>query len=128
MGVDKDLFGGQGTMDYQAIIADSVGAENTYGTVAGKIKPTTLTYCRVSTDDTLGTIRAYIGEAEITDDPIDTFGGYGVIQVPAFQGLLSYICENGFEHHVAVNPSQVAGVLEEAFDKYLGWDVYHHQA
>jgi len=123
----QDIFGGEAEMDYQAIIADSVGKENTYGTVVGKIKPAKVTYCRVSTDDVLGTIRAYVGEAEITDDPIDTFGGYGVIRVPGFQDLLAFICENGFEHHVAVNPSQVAEVLEEAFDKYLGWDVYHHQ-
>ncbi|NLD42474.1 MAG: fucose isomerase [Chloroflexi bacterium] len=122
----QDLFGGQAKMDYQAIIAGSVGKENAYGTLVGKIKPTALTYCRVATDDEYGTIRAYLGEAEITDDKVDTFGGYGVIKVPEFQNLLAYICENGFEHHVAVNPGRVADALEEAFDKYLGWDVYHH--
>ena len=124
----QDIFGRKATMDYQAIIAGSVGVENAYGTLAGEIQPTPLTYCRVSTDDAYGTIRAYVGEAEITSDKVDTFGGYGVIRVPDFQNLLAYICENGFEHHVAVNPGLVADALEEAFDKYLGWDVYHHGA
>jgi len=55
-----------------------------------------------------------------------TFGGYGVVQILEFQKLLRLICENGFEHHVAINPSQSAGVVDEALRKYLGWDVYHH--
>jgi len=123
----QDIFGNEAVMDYQEIIAGTVGKENTYGTVVGKIKPTPLTYCRVSTDDYNGTVRAYVGEGEITNDRLDTFGGYGVIKVPAFQELLHYICENGFEHHVAVNPSRVADAIVEAFDKYLGWDVYYHK-
>jgi L-fucose isomerase-like protein len=123
----QHLFGGKAVMDYQEIIAGAVGKEKTYGTVTGRIQPTPLTYCRVSTDDAFGTIRAYLGEGEITDDPVDTFGGYGVIRVPGFQRLLAHICENGFEHHVAMNPSRVADSLEEAFAIYLGWDVYHHK-
>jgi L-fucose isomerase-like protein len=123
----QHLFDGKGVMDFQEIIAGTVGKENTYGTVVGRIKPTPVTYCRVSTEDSLGTIQAYLGEGEITDDPVNTFGGYGVIRVPGFQKLLAHICDNGFEHHVAMNPSRVANALEEAFSKYLGWEVYHHR-
>ncbi len=124
----QDIFGGQGLMDYQEIIAGSVGKEHTYGTIVGQIKQAAVTYCRVSTDDAYGLVRAYLGEARITDDKISTFGGYGVIQVPGFQELLHHICENGFEHHVALNPSSVADALEEALGSYLGWQVYHHIA
>ncbi len=123
----QDIFGGEAVMDYQEIIAGDVGKENTYGTVVGKIKPTALTFCRVSTDDNYGIIRAYLGEGRITEDKMETFGGYGVVQIPKFQSLLRYICENGFEHHVAVNPTQVADAVFEAMDKYLGWDVYFHR-
>ncbi len=123
----QHLFGGKGVMDYQEIIAGSVGKEKTYGTVVGRIKPTPVTYCRVSTSDSLGIIQVYLGEGEITDDPVDTFGGYGVVRVPEFQKLLAHICDNGFEHHVAMNPSRVADALEEAFSTYLGWEVYHHR-
>jgi len=49
------------------------------------------------------------------------------VQIPDFQTLLSFICENGFEHHVAVNPTLVADAVCEAMDKYLEWDVYYHQ-
>jgi len=123
----QDMFAGDGKMDYQAIIAGTVGQENTYGTIVGRIKPTPITYCRVSTDDFNGKIRAYLGEGEITDDPLETFGGYGVIRIPNFQKLLHYICAQGFEHHIAANPSLVADALYEAFTKYLGWEVYYHQ-
>ncbi len=113
-------------MDYQAIVAGSVGKENTYGTVNGRIKPGPFTFARVSTSDETGTIIAYTGEGEFTDDPLETFGGYGVAKIPGLQDLMKFICFNGFEHHVAVNMSKTSRAIEEAFDKYLGWDVYNH--
>jgi L-fucose isomerase-like protein len=113
-------------MDFQEIIAGTVGKENTYGTVVGRVRPSPFTYCRVSTDDLNGRIVAYVGEGKITDDPLNTFGGVGVVQVPRLQDLLHYICDNGYEHHVAINLSQTASVVQEAFSKYLGWEVYHH--
>jgi L-fucose isomerase-like protein len=114
-------------MSYQEIIAGSVGKENTYGTVVGRVKTGPFTYCRVSTDDERGVIRAYLGEGRLTDDPLHTFGGYGVVQIPRFQALLRHICANGYEHHVAMNRGQVADALDEALTKYMGWDIYHHQ-
>jgi L-fucose isomerase-like protein len=124
----QEFFGKKGVMDYQEIIAGTVGRENTYGTIVGRIKPTEFTYCRVSTDEFTGTIRSYVGEGELTKDPMTTFGGFGVAKIPRLQKLLRHICENGFEHHVAISPSRVAAVVSEAFSKYLGWDVYDHDA
>ncbi len=114
-------------MDYQEIISKTVGRENTYGTIYGRVKKSPFSYLRISTDDLSGKIVAYTGQGDFTDDPIDTFGGYGVVQVPRFQELLAYICENGFEHHVSINQSHVANMLDEAFNKYLGWSTYHHK-
>jgi L-fucose isomerase-like protein len=114
------------TMDYQAIIAGTVGRENTYGALMGRVKNGPFTYCRVSTDDSWGAVRAYVGEGELTDDPLQTFGGYGVVRIPDFQDLLYHICASGFEHHVAINLSQVADAVYEALDKYLDWEVYYH--
>jgi L-fucose isomerase-like protein len=114
-------------MDYQEIIAGTVGKENTYGTVVGRVKASPFTYLRVSTDDLNGKIMAYLGEGQLTDDPLKTFGGYGVVEVPNLQGLLGYICNHGFEHHVSVNLTEVADAVYEALTKYLGWDVYYHK-
>ncbi len=114
------------TMDYQAIIAGTVGKENTYGTIVGRVRATPFTYCRVSTDDLKGKVQVYLGQGDLTDDPLKTFGGYGVVRIPNLQKLLAYICNNGFEHHVAINPSQCAPAIQEAMSKYLNWDVYVH--
>ena len=122
-----DLFE-EAKMDYQAIIAGTVGKDNTYGTMVGRLRRGPFTYCRVSTDDSRGVIRAYLGEGELTADPVDTYGGYGVICIPKLQKLLHHICENGFEHHVAINLSQSAGAVYEALTKYMGWEVYYHKS
>lgn len=69
-------------MDYQEIISKTVGKDNTYGTIYGRVKNNPFSYLRISTDDFSGKIVAYTGQGDFTDDPIDTFGGYGVVQVP----------------------------------------------
>jgi L-fucose isomerase-like protein len=114
-------------MDFQEIIAGTVGKENTYGTVVGLIKPEKMSFARFSTDDTAGKMRGYVGEGRFTDDPLNTFGGAGVVEIPKMQKLLHYICENGFEHHVAANLSSVAGAVHEAATRYLGWDTLWHE-
>jgi L-fucose isomerase-like protein len=115
-------------MHFQEIIAGTVGKENTYGTVVGLIKPEKMSFARFSTDDTSGKMRGYVGEGRFTDDPLNTFGGAGVVEIPKMQKLLHYICENGFEHHVAANLSTVAGAVHEAATRYLGWKTYWHEA
>jgi L-fucose isomerase-like protein len=123
----KDIFVDQiPVMDYQAIIAGTVGRENTYGTVVGRVKENPFTYLRISTDDLHGKVIGYVGEGAFTNDPVDTFGGYGVVKIPNLQKLLAYICENGFEHHVGINQTLVAAAAKEALGKYMGWSIYHH--
>ena len=114
-------------MDFQEIIAGTVGKENTFGTCVGQVKPGAMSFARFSTNDSDGTIRGYVGEGEFTSDPIQTFGGAGVARIPRLQTLLRYICENGFEHHVAANFSTCAAAVHEATTRYLGWNVYWHK-
>jgi L-fucose isomerase-like protein len=54
-------------------------------------------------------------------------GCIAVTKVDNLQGLMKYICKNGFEHHVAMCRSNVVDILEEAIDSYLGWDLYVHE-
>ena len=113
-------------MDFQEIIAGTVGKDNTFGTCVGRVKAGAMCFARFSTDDTTGTIRGYSGSGRFTDDPLETFGGAGVVEIPGLQKLLHYICENGFEHHVAANFSSVAPAVHEAATRYLGWQMYAH--
>jgi len=119
-------FFNESKMDYQEIIAGTVGKLNTFGTIVGKVKASPMTYFRVSTDDIIGEVRGYIGEGRFTDDSLNTFGGAGVVEIPEMQRLLHFICENGFEHHVAASLSNCADAVEEATSKYLRWEIYRH--
>jgi L-fucose isomerase-like protein len=114
-------------MDFQQIIAGTVGKENTYGTCEGVIKPGAMSFARFSTDDRRGVIRGYTGAGRFTDDPLETFGGAGVAEIPQLQKLLKYICREGFEHHVAANFSDVSKSVHEAA-RYLGWESHYHPA
>src|SRR6516162_2740828 len=114
-------------MDFQEIIAGTVGKENTFGTCVGLIKPEPMSFARFSTDDTAGKMRGYVGQGKFTDDPLNTFGGAGVVYIAQMQKLLRYICENGFEHHVAANLSSVGAAVHEAATRYLGWEMYWHE-
>ena len=109
------------------ILGSILGVENTYGALDGRTLAGPLTYGRLTTDDNEGVIRAYVGEGLLTNDELKTFGNRAVAQVPKLQNLLRHVCSKGFEHHVVMNPSHSAKILEEAFEGYLGWDVYHHE-
>ena len=123
----KSAFACPPSLQCHPLLAEKLGEEQTFGQLHGRIKPGPFTFLRASTDDVGGKMSAYLGEAEFTDDTLDTFGGAGVVHVPGLQDLLYFICKNRFEHHVAANFSQVANAIEEALDNYLGWDVYFHE-
>lgn len=119
-------FTPEARMEHANILATTLGQENTYGAINGRVPAGSLSFARISTDDQFGVIRAYVGEGEFTDDELDTFGSRAVIKVPNLQGLLKYVVKNGFEHHVAMNGTPSARVLNEAFESYMGWEVYYH--
>lgn len=108
------------------ILGTTLGEENTYGAMAGRAVAGPMTYARVSTDDVNGIIRAYTGEGELTNDPLDTFGHRAVVHTPGLQKLLAYLCKSGFEHHVAMTMGSVSDALDEAFTTYMGWENYKH--
>lgn len=111
------------TISTAPILGTSVGTENTYGALDGRTPAMPLTYGRISTDDCKGIIKAYVGEGELTDDALKTFGNRAVAQINNLQGLMNFVCRNGFEHHVVMNASKTAGILKEAMENYLGWEV-----
>ncbi len=108
------------------ILATVLGADRTIGTVSGTAVAAQVTLARITTDDRHGKIRTYISEGRLTNDPLDTFGSRAVLEVPNLQTLLRFICKNGFEHHAAMNAALVGDILVEAFETYLGWEVYRH--
>jgi L-fucose isomerase-like protein len=102
--------------------------DNCYCTLHGSLKAGPIAYARFSTDDVKGKIVGYVGDGEVTDDPLETFGTTGVVKIPALSKLMHFLTVNGFEHHVAMNYSPRTPVLYEALTKYLGWKIYYHNA
>lgn len=113
-----------GTLD---VLGTVLGYEDTFGAVKGKVAAGKMTYFRISTDDLKGTIKSYLGEGTMTDDPYGMDGGIAVCAIPNLQDLMKYMCKNGFEHHVAMVRGHVSEILEEAIGNYMGWDIYNHK-
>jgi len=87
-----------------------------------------MTFFRITTDDMKGRVKAYIGEGSFIDREFNMDGGIAACQVPGLRRLLATICQNGFEHHVAMVRSHVADIVYEAASKYLGWKVYYYNS
>lgn len=108
------------------ILGTTIGAEECFGACKAQIVSGSMTFAKITTDDVNGKIKVYVGEGEFLDNRLDSFGGLALCKIPRLQELMNFMCENGFEHHVAMNRSRTAKVMEEALGKYLGWEVYRH--
>ncbi len=109
------------------VLGRTLGKINTFGAVYGKVTAGEFTFFRISTDDTKGSIKSYLGTGEITDDPYGMDGCIAVTKVDNLQKMMKYICKNGFEHHVAMCRTDVKDILNEAIESYLGWNLYVHE-
>lgn len=109
------------------ILATTLGTDVSFGALKGRVRPSGMTYLKVSTDDRRGKIKCYLGEGKFTNDPLPTFGGVAVCEVPNLNGLMRYLTQNGYEHHVALVQDTVADILEEALGNYMGWEVHYHK-
>ena len=122
----KSFMQNEPTIGSLDVLGTVLGQENTFGAVKGPVAPGNFTFFRISTDDPKGIIKSYLGEGLFTADPYGMDGGIAVAQVNNLQQLLKHICKNGYEHHVAMTRGNVASILEEAVDNYLGWNLYIH--
>ena len=113
-------------MTIHPIISDLKGDEITFGAIQGRIKTKPCTLLRLDTDDVFGEIKGIITEGNFTEDPVNTFGGFGIIEVSNLQELLKLICEEGFAHHVAASLNEVGDIVYEALSKYLGYNITFH--
>jgi L-fucose isomerase-like protein len=104
-----------------------LGKIRTFGAINAKVSEGDFTFFRISTDDPKGTIKSYLGEGKITNEPYGMDGCIAVTHVDNLQKLMKHICKNGFEHHVALVRGNVKDVIEEALETYIGWDNYIHE-
>ncbi len=108
------------------VLGETIGRSRCFGAVKGKVKAGPMTYFRLSSDDTAGTLKCYVGEGDFTDDPFPMDGGIAVAKVPRLRELMRFVTQNGFEHHVAMVRGHHAAAVNEAVTRYLGWPIYDH--
>lgn len=108
------------------VLGSTLGKENCFGACKGQVAAGDMTFLRITTDDTRGVMKMYVGEGRFGEETVPTKGGVAHCYVDGLQELLHYICKNGFEHHVCFVRGHVADVLKEAMQTYFGIQVYHH--
>ena len=109
------------------ILGATLGPDNCFGAIKGKVAAGLFTFFRISTDDSNGFIKSYVGEGDFTDDPYGMDGGIAVCKVKNLQTLMKVLCKNGFEHHVGMTRTWVADIISEAVENYMGWELYYHK-
>jgi len=121
--VPQAMMTGKGKVTDHAILANAVGEGCSYGCNQGWIAPQPFTYGSLLTED--GKMKFYLGEGKFTSDtiPEEFFGCAGVAEINGLQDALQTIGYMGFRHHVSVTPSHVLKPVEEAFKRYLGYEV-----
>jgi L-fucose isomerase-like protein len=126
--VPSDLMTTKGHVSDHLILVNTLGENQSCGCVVGRIAPTDLTFGSLMTDS--GRVKIYLGEGRFTEDPIpeNFFGAAGVAEIAGLPDVLLHIGVNGFRHHVGVTPGKFVAPLQEALEKYLGFEVSVPQA
>lgn len=121
--VPQSLMTGKGQIVDHPMFAKAMGGGCGYGCNTGRIAPSPMTFVSAKTQD--GKLCFYLGEGELTDDPIadDFFGCAGVARIKNLQEKLQAIGHEGYRHHVGLTVGRVAVPLQEAFERYLHYSV-----
>jgi L-fucose isomerase-like protein len=121
--VPADLMVDRGRISDHLILRNSVGENRSFGCVVGRIAPGDLTFGSLCTEN--GRVKTYFGEGRFTEDPIPSnfFGAAGVAEIDRLQDVLLYTGKNGYRHHVSVTKGKYVAPIQEALEKYLGFDV-----
>ena len=121
--VPQSMMTAKGQVTDHLILANAVGAGCGWGCNTGRIAPTPFTFGSMITED--GKLKFYVGHGRFNEDsiPQDFFGCAGVAEINNLQDALQTIGYAGHRHHTSVTPGQVAAPVQEAFEKYLGYEV-----
>ena len=114
-------------MDYQEIIAGTVGKLNTFGTCVGRVKPGDMSFARFSTDDSRGQSARLCRHGPIHLRSARDIrrrgcgGNSGAAGTPPL-----HLRERIRTSRSGQLQRDVAAAVYEAAGKYLGWEMYWH--
>ena len=117
----QSLMTDKGQVIDHPMFAKSLGAGCGFGCNVGFIRPMDFTFASMTTKD--GKLCYYSGEGEFTNQPLGDgfFGCGGVAHIPGLQNKLNAIGYGGYRHHVSATPGFWKKAIDEAFNRYLGY-------
>jgi L-fucose isomerase-like protein len=104
-------------LGFHSVMYREVGAERSYGTVDGRMKPGTVTISRLVEYD--GEFKLFLTKGRIVEEPGEFRGSWAWVEVPDLDRVYRTLIEEGFVHHA----SMIHGDLTEpltAAAKLLG--------
>ena len=121
--VPQKLMTAKGRVIDHPMFAKALGAGCGFGCNVGFIRPMEFTFASTTTQN--GRLRYYAGEGTFTGAPLGDgfFGCGGAAHIPDLQHKLTAIGYGGYRHHVSVTPGNWKRALDEAFRRYLNFEV-----
>ena len=121
--VAQKLMSAKGKVVDHPMFAKALGPGCSFGCNVGFMRPMDFTFISTTTVD--GKMRFYSGEGEFTDAPLGEgfFGCGGVARIPGLQSKLRAIGYAGYRHHVSLTPGNWKRALDEAFERYLNYEI-----
>lgn len=117
------LLEGKGKIEEHLMFKKSFGEGTGVGINKAQIISGDVTVGSFKTES--GELCAFVTEGELTKDPLpkEFFGCGTVFKKSDAKAMLEYMATNGFRHHVAITKGSFASAINEAFTKYLGYQI-----
>ena len=121
--IPPSMLEGKGKIIEHLMFKKTFGEGTGVGVNKGKIKSGDITFGSVKTEN--GRICGFVSEAEFTDDIFDEafFGSGKVIKKENIDDISNYMANSGYKHHLAITYGNCAKAVNEAFSKYLDFDI-----
>ena len=124
----ESIFSRSVKMDFQEIIAGTVGKENTFGTCVGQVKAGAMSFARFSTDDTSGECAATRAAGDLRTIRWKRLAARAWWKFPGCRNCCTTSAKTDSSITWRRISPRVAPAVHEAASRYLGWDMYAHTA
>ncbi|MBR4901267.1 MAG: hypothetical protein IKZ46_10030 [Victivallales bacterium] len=120
--IPQKLMAGKGLVVDHAMFKKALGAGFSFGCNTGFIREMNFSFASMMTEN--GKLLYYSGEGDFTGEPLGEgfFGCGGVAHIDDLQRKINRIGYAGYRHHVSVTSGHWDFAINEAFQRYLGYE------
>ena len=117
------LMKGKGKTIEHLMFKKTYGEGTGVGVNKGEMLEGKITFGSLRTEG--GKVKAFVSDGVFTDDAIEEafFGSGKVVEKENLNDIANYMAKNGYKHHICITYSDLRGIIQEAFETYLGYDV-----